>query len=223
MGTLRGAVPILIAALVYLHREARTGHGRERRLLDLNVELRRKEAELERLATTDALTGLHNRRYFYERLSIEIGRTRRYDRSLTLIIIDLDHFKVVNDTRGHQFGDFVLAETATILRQNLRETDIVTPHGCEEFAILLPETDLARALAVAEKLRESFAEHTFNDGEAQPITLTLSLGVAALPHVEEDADVALVAAADSALYAAKDAGRNRAVAASGGERSAVLD
>ena len=218
-----GGIPILLAGFVYLYQEARTGHGRERRLLDLNVELRRTEAELEALATTDALTGLHNRRYFYERLSIELGRTQRYDRPLALIAIDLDHFKTVNDTRGHQFGDFVLAETAVILRQNLRETDIVARNGGEEFAVLLPETNITQALAVAEKLREAFAGYTFDNGEAQPISLTLSLGVAVLSHGKPDADLALVAAADAALYAAKEAGRNRTVAAPEGELATAAD
>jgi len=166
-------------------------------------------AEVQRLATTDPLTGLANRRVLEQRLEEEARRARRYQRPLSLIMADLDHFKVYNDTYGHPAGDVVLQEVANLLRANVRETDLVVRYGGEEFAVLLPETSLAGALAVAEKLRIAVENHPFPRREALPGgRLTISLGVATFPE-EVGEPEALIRYADEALYRAKESGRNR--------------
>jgi diguanylate cyclase (GGDEF)-like protein len=135
-----------------------TSYGRpprERHLAELYDELLRKEAELERLAITDALTGLYNRRFFTSRLAAEVARARRYGRVLSLVMLDLDNFKEINDQHGHQVGDHVLAEVGKILTTNVRASDIVCRYGGEEFAVLLPETGPEAAGRAAEAARLS--------------------------------------------------------------------
>lgn len=166
-------------------------------------------AEVQRLAITDPLTGLANRRTFEQRLAEEVRRARRYYRPLSLIMADLDHFKVYNDTYGHPAGDVMLQEVANLLRTHVRETDLVARYGGEELAILLPETPRVGALAVAEKIRVAVEEHPFPGREALPGgRLTISLGVATFPE-DGDEPEALVQCADEALYRAKALGRNR--------------
>ena len=166
-------------------------------------------AEVQRLATTDPLTGLANRRVFEQRLMEEARRARRYRRPLALIMADLDRFKVYNDTFGHPAGDAVLQEVASLLQANVRKTDLVARYGGEEFAILLPETSAAGALAVAEKIRVAVENHPFPRRETLPGgRLTISLGIAAFPE-EVDEPEALIQYADEALYRAKALGGNR--------------
>ncbi len=200
------AIPVALAVLAYVWRRQRVEDRRERRFVELNVELRKKEALLERLAVTDELTGLHNRRFFFERLDAEIDRAHRYGRLPSLVLVDLDHFKRINDTFGHTTGDAVLRETARVLRENVRETDDIARYGGEEFVLLLMETGLADASAVAEKLRAAVATHEFAAGGAA-LRVTISLGVAELGPGDDAA--ALVARADVALYDAKHGGRDR--------------
>lgn len=165
--------------------------------------------ETRRLATTDALTGLANRRVLEERLSEELRRTHRYGRPLSVIMADLDHFKLYNDTHGHATGDVVLRELALLLRATMRETDVVARYGGEEFVLLLPETSRAAALLVAEKIRDAVESHSFPNGETQPTgRLTISVGVAAYPDDLAE-PVTLLDSADLALYRAKEQGRNR--------------
>ncbi|MDX1623428.1 MAG: diguanylate cyclase [Gemmatimonadota bacterium] len=173
---------------------------------------------LTKLANTDDLTMLYNHRYFYQRLEEEFKRAERYGSDLSLILLDLDHFKRVNDTYGHQKGDEVLQELATVLHRTIRETDLLARYGGEEFAVLLPETNLSGAFQQAERLRRQVKAHYFEALQGNP--LTISCGVACLPFEEEDFEIprhrqdALIARADQALYTAKRGGRDRSVTSS---------
>src|SRR3972149_1465480 len=131
------------------------------------------------LAITDGMTGLYNHRYFLERINEEFERTRRYKRSLSLIMIDVDHFKKYNDTHGHQKGDEILKRVTKILKDTVRKSDTIARYGGEEFIIIFPETGGKEALSVAEKLRMEVEAHDFPGGETQPLgRITISQGVA---------------------------------------------
>jgi diguanylate cyclase (GGDEF)-like protein len=165
---------------------------------------------LDALAHLDPLTELLNRRALGARLETEIERVRRYDAPLALLMLDLDHFKTVNDTHGHLVGDSVLAELGRVLQRATRSVDVVARYGGEEFMIALPETTYDGALAFAERLRERIEEHSFRSGAQQPpVKLTASIGIATFPAPGVDDLEALLASADAALYRAKHKGRNR--------------
>jgi two-component system cell cycle response regulator len=167
-------------------------------------------ARLEQLAQTDPLTQLLNRRALADRITAEMERALRYDASLALLMIDLDHFKRVNDTYGHLIGDDVLRDMAGLLRGLVREHDLVARYGGEEFVILLPETDDAGAEAFGERVREAVSAHAFAARpDEEPITLTASIGVATFPAARLESAEDLFARADAALYRAKAEGRDR--------------
>jgi len=164
------------------------------------------------LSITDELTQIFNRRYFNQRFEREMERAIRYNRPLTVIMADIDHFKNLNDTYGHFYGDEVLKTVASILDKNLRRADILARFGGEEFVILLPEIDKSHGHTVAEKLRHAIESYPFHKGSPKNKNrITLSLGLAAYP---EDAlnGKQLLERADRALYLAKSGGRNRVVA-----------
>ena len=164
---------------------------------------------VERQAVTDELTGLYNRRRFQEAMAAEVERSRRFGQSVGLVLLDLDDFKLVNDTYGHQQGDLVLREVARVLRETSREIDEPARYGGEELAVVLPGTDLEGAYNLAERVRvgiEALALPLL-DG-AGTMRITASCGVATLPGSADDMR-GLVSAADDALYRAKRAGKNR--------------
>ena len=165
------------------------------------------EQEMRRLATTDPLTGLVNRRFFFNQVTRELERFRRYAKSAALLMLDLDSFKRINDTRGHAAGDAVLQHFAIVARQSLRRVDVVGRLGGEEFAALLPGTDAAGAVQLAERLRQAVAERPA-DIETGSLAYTVSVGVTWFAPSDSNAD-AILARADRALYRAKDHGRNR--------------
>jgi diguanylate cyclase (GGDEF)-like protein len=172
---------------------------------------------VERQAVTDELTGLSNRRRFQETLSSEVARSQRFSQGLGLVMLDIDNFKAVNDTYGHQQGDIVLREVARVLKESSRAIDLPARYGGEELAVVLPGTDLEGAYDLAERVREGIEALEFpliDDGGASgTIRITASLGAAALGgQIDEVRD--LVAAADAALYRAKRAGKNQTVRAS---------
>jgi diguanylate cyclase (GGDEF)-like protein len=176
------------------------------RIINLKHMFNRSKEKLHDLANHDLLTGLYNRRHFDHLLSGEIARATRYGHPLALIMIDIDRFKNVNDTHGHQKGDQVLRVVAALVRENTRTNDMVARYGGEEMTIILPQADRTRAAAVAEKIRAIVEAQT----PAQAgLEVTVSLGVAALGEKQTAAD--LIARADSALYQAKRSGRNRYV------------
>ena len=180
---------------------------RERDQLRTSAEEARAHAELaQERAMTDALTGLLNRYGLQRVLSHEHAEARRYNRTLSCLMIDLDNFKAINDTHGHAAGDTALQQVATILMEVMRRSDMVFRYGGEEFLVLLPETDLEGATALAEKIRSAAAEQIFGDGE-RTFRLTLSAGAANLFDGESGND--MIARADLALYQAKEQGRNR--------------
>lgn len=181
----------------------------ERLLLEV-AERARAEEQLAHAARADPLTGLMNRRAMLEQLEYQVARYQRNATPFTLILADLDHFKSINDTHGHDAGDQALMEIAEQLKQGLRAQDLVARWGGEEFLILLPDTDLEGGLVVAEDLRECIAAHRLPVG-GETLTLTLSLGVAAF--CANRPLNACIKAADTALYQAKVQGRNRVVAA----------
>jgi diguanylate cyclase (GGDEF)-like protein len=176
----------------------------KKRLKESNLRLLR---EMEGLSRTDALTGIWNRRAFEETMRREVLRAQRYDLPLSMLLLDIDHFKAVNDVHGHQMGDEVLKWFAQQASRVLREGDTLHRYGGEEFAVLLPHIDLGRAQLVADRVLLHLAESPFRD-----LNITASAGVAS-GHGKALADLDLVAAADAALYRAKREGRNRSVAA----------
>jgi diguanylate cyclase (GGDEF)-like protein len=165
---------------------------------------------VQRQAITDDLTGLVNRRRFMEALAAEIERARRFDSPLTVVLADLDDFKRVNDDFGHHAGDIVLQAFADLVRSHVRDVDVSSRIGGEEFAILLPETDRLGAASVAERMRESLSSVAIGVGDDHSIRLTSSFGVAELAGEQSGDD--LLRAADDALYRAKAEGKNRVVA-----------
>lgn len=182
------------------------------RILGLEASLMRSVASAAELAMRDSLTGLFNRRAFDNRLSEELQRAVRYERPLSLLMIDIDHFKRYNDQHGHPQGDVLLRELSGLLLGCIRGTDFVARYGGEEFAVILPETSPSHALAVANTLLERVRAHPLPLRETQPGgALTVSIGIAGHSPNRPNAD-RLVQAADQALYQAKGAGRNRLVA-----------
>jgi len=165
------------------------------------------------LSNTDSLTRLANRRQFQTVLEKEFAQARRYRSNFSLIMVDIDHFKLYNDCHGHLQGDGVLREVAHILQDNIREIDLAARFGGEEFIILMPKTNKEGARAAAEKLRRCVAGKDFpGAGQSQPEgRLTLSLGIAEFPDDGQEPE-ALLERADQALYQAKNMGRNRTVA-----------
>ena len=163
--------------------------------------------KLERLATFDSLTGLYNRRAILGKLHELINLANRYKEDFSLSMLDIDHFKRVNDRYGHLTGDEVLEKIATLIRRNIRDTDIVGRYGGEEFIIILPKTNLSSAWVVAERLRTIIEKTEMKDSAGNVFAITVSQGLAGWER-DEDA-TSLISRADEALYKAKEKGRNR--------------
>lgn len=166
-----------------------------------------QNVELERLATTDSLTGLANRRRLFDSLEQEVYRAQRYGTTLSLIMFDIDHFKRINDNWGHATGDWVLRRIAQETRELLRKTDQAGRYGGEEFLVVLPQTDLSEALLLAHRLSERISDTAITPEHDAPMPVTVSVGVAALAPDETGEE--LIHRADQALYRAKQNGRNR--------------
>jgi diguanylate cyclase (GGDEF)-like protein/PAS domain S-box-containing protein len=172
------------------------------------TERKRTELELSRLATTDTLSGLANRGQFMSRATQELARTARYGAPLSVLMIDIDHFKVVNDTYGHHTGDRVIESLGRLLREALRDIDLAGRVGGEEFAVLLPQTILIHAVEAAERLRAKVADMEVPLEQGVPLRITISIGVAS--HTGDGVNLdTLLNRADTALYDAKHAGRDR--------------
>lgn len=207
-----------VAALVVLDRQAATDQPKlewsvgealsemlegPAQALDNALKLRRSEA----LSVTDDLTQLYNSRYLNQVLRREAKRASRSGRPLSLLFLDLDGFKGINDSHGHQAGSKALVEAAAVIRRCARETDVVARFGGDEFAIILPDTGSEGAVAVGDRVRERLSVHPFLEGNGLNIRLTASVGVATLPDVAASAEE-LVRAADMAMYQVKDSGKN---------------
>jgi len=168
-----------------------------------NIFLRDK---LQQMADTDGLTGVFNHRFFQQRLDEEIMRSKRYERPVSLIMMDIDYFKKLNDTMGHQTGDAVLRELGMVVKNQLRNLDVLCRYGGEEFVIILPETDGSGGLSTAERIRRAISKHSFRDTAGKAFGITVSLGVSSMPPLTEKQQ--LIKSADDALYRAKESGRN---------------
>jgi diguanylate cyclase (GGDEF)-like protein len=166
------------------------------------------QRQMSESALRDGLTKAYNKRYFSERLETEFTYANRHDTPLTLIFLDIDHFKKINDLHGHQGGDFVLTELASLITSSLRTEDVFARYGGEEFAIISRGTDIVEAQGLAERLRRAVESHPFlYDGKV--IQVTISVGVARAPNAAVRTPSELVAIADETMYEAKRSGRNR--------------
>ena len=204
-------------AVRVIHARARVycdAAGKQVRMVGTNEDITERRAlqdKLEQQARQDYLTGLFNRRYFMDQGQVELARVQRYGGTLSLFMLDIDHFKDINDTRGHKAGDVVLQRLGDILREMLRTVDIIGRIGGEEFAVLLPGTDLQSASEVAERLRERITNNHVVLDDGPPLHFTVSIGVVSLKEKNTNLDTLLVQA-DKALYQAKEAGRNKVCA-----------
>lgn len=173
-----------------------------------NVQLRDSVQQTIEMAVTDGLTGLNNRRYLDTHLAEVVTKARGRQKPVSLLMCDIDHFKKVNDTHGHDVGDEVIREFARRIKKNIRNIDLACRYGGEEFVVVMPDTDMALARVVAERIRNEVALHPFivEDG-AKQLPITVSLGVSCLENDEDNGDT-LIKRADNALYEAKRAGRN---------------
>jgi diguanylate cyclase (GGDEF)-like protein len=171
----------------------------------------RQFATIEKLSYTDSMTGIFNYRYFYKRLGEEILRAKRYDRELSLVILDIDNFKIFNDNYGHQTGDTVLKSIADLITKAIRSIDIVSRYGGEEFCIIMPDTGEKSGRIFIDRLRKEIAEFSFRSGSVpEGISITVSVGCSVFPHHATTPD-RLIYCADMALLKAKALGRNRAI------------
>jgi diguanylate cyclase (GGDEF)-like protein len=177
-------------------------------LLATNERLSLLNQKLEHLSITDSLTQAHNRRYFMERLNQEVKRAHRYGSSVSLLMFDIDHFKIVNDTYGHVAGDVVLAELTRHIKKKLRDTDLLARYGGEEFTLIATPIDHPKALKLAERIRAFIENHTFTHG-IHKIKVTVSIGVSSWNVSMKDNFEEMIIQSDTALYGAKKAGRNR--------------
>lgn len=170
--------------------------------------IEKNEEELRNMAIRDGLTGLYNHKYFYTLLENEIIRSKRYERNISVLLLDIDHFKNVNDTYGHRAGDTILHDLSERLVNRVRLSDTVCRYGGEEITIILPETDTDAAKNIAEDLRIAIEQKQFEIEDGRSIPITVSIGLSTYPlHAQELADI--VSKADSALYKAKQNGRNK--------------
>jgi two-component system, cell cycle response regulator len=172
------------------------------------AKLAQSQVALIAMATQDELTGVFNRREFNRLLNIELERSRRDGRPVSMVMVDIDHFKSINDTYGHQSGDDALRWISALLKREVRPGDIVARYGGEEFAMILPNTSLMDAFAVAERIRQQINAELVPIQNQQVIAVTASLGCATFPQMADSEDQ-LMSAADKALYVAKESGRNR--------------
>lgn len=171
--------------------------------------------KLKKMVYHDPLTGAYNRQMFQQRIAQEIAHSHRHDQPLSLLMIDIDHFKLINDTLGHLIGDKVLKELSDLLCKTVRTDDYLARFGGEEFVVIAPDTTIETAFVLAERIRATVAAHKFDIGGADTRRLTISIGVATLNNKEMTADD-LIRNADDALYAAKESGRNRVCRADNG-------
>lgn len=175
------------------------------------MNLKRTHAEmikkLEALAITDGLTGLYNLRHFYHQLKNEIERQCRYQSPLSLLILDIDHFKEFNDKWGHLEGDQVLIKLAEVINSCLRSMDSAYRYGGEEFTVILPETELKKACVVGERIRETFSRQLFNPVPDKNIFVTISIGIT--EYTDKDDMTSFIKRADDALFSSKKSGRNK--------------
>ena len=185
----------------------KSAHDLERQVVERTLELEAAKQRAEQQARTDVLTGLNNRRAFFEYADVIDAQSRRYNHPYVIAMIDIDHFKSINDTWGHDTGDCALKAISRILLDVLRETDIVGRIGGEEFVAILPETTITEGAALAERLRATIESTTIETTQT-PITMTISIGVAALGDLNATLDE-VVACADAAMYLAKNDGRNK--------------
>ena len=190
------------------HNDLRVRLKAGRRIVELNEELLYVRDNLEKQATHDKLTGLYNRHFMVEILEKEFSRALRHQSDLSCLLLDLDNFKDVNDTFGHTFGDLVLREFSAGLDQNIRKSDISIRYGGEEFMVLLPNTGIAGAQNIAEKIRATCEKKRYDDGH-NSTTVTVSIGIASIKQHQLIDDKEIVACADKALYRSKAEGRNR--------------
>ncbi len=180
-------------------------------LIGLGIDIttrKRMEYKLEYLATHDCLTGLYNRNALEQWLNDEICRATRYNHALSVLMVDIDHFKAINDAYGHQAGDTAIRSFAGRLESSIRETDYAARYGGEEFVIILPETPLAKAEELAERLRNRIAGHSISIEDDKELSITISVGIATFPQHTQSWEY-LLETADKAMYAAKKAGRNQ--------------
>jgi diguanylate cyclase (GGDEF)-like protein len=191
--------------------QLRVGDYLYRFLAGGNIEAEYHE-EIYRLTIVDALTGCYNKRFLMEVLDRELARSARYDRPLTVIVFDVDCFKALNDKHGHIYGDFALCELAALVRSNLRKEEVFARYGGDEFVIVLPESGPADALGLCERIRSIVESHVFKS-EDKSFRITVSLGAPTTGGKEILTGVELIQRADARLYEAKQAGRNRVVAA----------
>jgi len=163
--------------------------------------------KLQKLAITDGLTKLYNSRYFYNQVDLEVDRSNRYRHPLSLLLLDIDHFKVYNDTHGHLEGDKVLVRIGEVIKACLRKMDTAYRYGGEEFTVILPETNGQEAAHVAERIRSSIEKEVFSPDPGQENKITISIGVT--EYIAGERISALVERADKAMYISKEKGRNR--------------
>ncbi len=203
-----GVLLVAGAATPAFRRDAPSILNLVRNELTMIVDNARLYEDAKRMAITDGLTRIYNHRFFQELFEKEFKRAVRYNTTFSLIMLDIDFFKRLNDTHGHLYGDEILREMAALVRGCLRTMDILARYGGEEFAILLPETDLEDAVLTAERIRMAVANHDFPLSRGKKVSVTVSQGVTSFPapDIKERSDI--VAKADAALYEAKEAGRN---------------
>jgi len=190
------------------HGELQARVATQAKMKNLWDELQEKNLILEELSKKDGLTDLYNHRHFHERISEEFKRAKRYKLPLCCVLIDLDHFKNVNDTYGHQAGDKILKSLAEIVVGNIREVDIAARYGGEEFALILPHIALKDAVIMANRIRTNVESEVFRFNDTN-INITISMGVAGMLDNKASSYNELIRFADEALYAAKANGRNR--------------